>query len=197
MSIEILTGAVALVASVIAVFKTYKEVFSKRAILKNDYEFASKVFNGKAIIETNDYLLERWYQALSGTHLSAQEIRFFLENERPLLNLSEYGKAIQYIECDDQEGDMSIKYREKYSDHGKVKRREKLYVGSYVLTAMIAGIPIAFLPVFARYSELGWSSISIILVWSLSFGSIAAICLNDYSKVFFAEKIIKRFKNKS
>lgn len=92
---------------------------------------------------------------------------------------------------------MSIKYREKYSDHRKVKRRKKVYVVSYVLTAMIAGIPIVFLPVFARYSELGWSSISIILVWSLSFGAIAAIFLNDYSKVFFAEKIIERFKKKS
>lgn len=92
---------------------------------------------------------------------------------------------------------MSIKYREKYSDHRKVKRRKKVYVVSYVLTAMIAGIPIVFLPVFARYSELGWSSISIILVWSLSFGAIAAIFLNDYSKVFLLKKSLNVSRKKA
>lgn len=97
-TVENIGKLVALIVSVIAVYKTFSELVSKKKEkLRADYDFAEKFIAEEKWLTIHDYLLERGYWGLSGRQLEASIIRHFLNEKDPLGKLTDYTQGSRYL----------------------------------------------------------------------------------------------------
>lgn len=189
--VELISKIVALIVSVFAVFKAFNELSLKKTDkLRADYDFAEKFIADGKWKELDDFLLERGYWALSGSQLKASEVRFFLGSKNPLSKFQDYKKAIKYLECvntlEDENEKVEVRYKSGFDDN---KRKSINYWNTtgYVIYAVLALLPIVY---FSSFLNVGFSALIVIPVWSLSFGSLAGLCLNERGNLISAERVM-------
>ena len=182
---------VALVASVIAIYKTFAEVVSKKKEkLRADYDFAEKFIADDKWRTLHDYLLERGYWGLSGRQLEASVIRHFLSQTDPLNQLSDYTRGLQYLlpERDQNKKVVGVSMKEPLNNESKFKRKRRLAFIGYVVFAFLGVGPIvAVSTVLAQ----GLSVIISAILWVFAFSMLAFLNLIEIWSLDSAKRIAK------
>jgi hypothetical protein len=180
---------IALVVSVFTVFKAFKEVSSKKTEkLRADYDFAEKFLAGGKWVALDDYLLERGYWALSGAQLKADEIRYFLQVKDPLSKLQDYKKSLRYLRCIKSADDkLGIAYKSKF-DESKRNSVKRWNILGYTVCAFLSLFPLMYL---SNFIQQGVSGVAVVIVWSISFGYLAFLCITEYGNLMAAKRVIE------
>ncbi|MBF9000649.1 hypothetical protein [Vibrio nitrifigilis] len=190
-SLESTGKLIALIASLFATFKAFNELTSRKTDkLRSDFDFAEKIIADNKWKNMHDFLLERGYWALSGTQLKATEIRFLLTSKNPLSKFQDYKKATRYVECYevDEEGVKKTKIRFKiYFNEKKRKNVKWVNLIGYVFYASLAFLPIIFV---SNITDKSLSSLLVVFIWLSSFGFMAFLCLQEYSHLNAANRLM-------
>lgn len=195
LTIENLGKIITLVVSVFAAFKAFQEFSSKKTEkLRADYDFAEKFLAEGKWKELDDYLLERGYWALSGTQLKADEIRYLLEAKDPLLKFQDYKKSLRYLHCiKNTDNNLVIMYKSEF-DTRKIKTVKLLNIFGYAICAFLSLLPLMYL---SSFMQQGISGVTLVLIWSISFGCLAFLYLTEYGNLKAATRVMQATKNPS
>jgi len=184
---------IALIVSVFAIFKAFKEVSSKKTEkLRADYDFAEKLVADNKWVDLHDYLLERGYWALSGTQLKADEIRFFLQTKDPLSKFQDYRKSTKYLHCiADSEKQLKIEYKIEFTKD-KLESVKRWNLAGYITSGFFSLFPLMYL---SNFTQQGISGIATVIVWSLAFGLLAFLTLSEYGNLMAAKRVMSSTRN--
>lgn len=180
---------VALLASVISAYKAFSALVSKKKEkLRADYEFAEKFIADGKWEQIHDYLLERGYWALSGRQLEASVIRYFLNQNDPLGKLTDYTKGLRFLSpVRDNNGTvLSIKLKGKLNEDSKLCWKNVRITAGYFVFALLSLGPVIFLGNFVSH---GFSGVSALIGWVLSFGLFAYVNLDEIGALQSAKRI--------
>ncbi len=195
-SIENIGKIIALFVSVIAAYKAFSELFSKKKEkLRADYEFAEKFILGEKWKTIDDYLLERGYWGLSGKQLEASIIRYFLEEKDPLSKLTDYTLGLRNLSVS-RDGDkvvQQITFKSSLdTDSKRWWKYARLSLGYFTFALLSLG-PIIFLDNFV---SIGLAGLAALIAWVLSFGLLAYVNLDEIRAFHSAKRIVEFEANK-
>lgn len=161
-----------LLISVVVIIRTvYNKFASREDSLKKDYEFAEKFISENKWRTMNEYLLEIAYKGLTGKHLDASIIKFFLNQSDPSIKLFNYHRGAKYLEpIFENNNVIKINLIHSLLDENKFKKAKLKQNILYLITSFFALIPLVM---FSKWIYSDVSSVIIGLLWVLSFGSIA------------------------
>ena len=171
LSIENMPIGVLLIGVVVSILTMYKKFASREDSLKRDYEFAEKFIAENKWETMNEYLLEIAYKGLTGKHLDASIIKFFLNQSDPSMKLFNYHRGAKYLQpIFDNQKVIKINLIDSLSNENKFKKAKYKQVFLYSIMAFLAFIPLL---IFIKLVEYDIPSIVFLLVWFFSFGIIA------------------------
>jgi len=195
-TIENIGKLVALVASVIAVYKAFSELFSKKKEkLRADYEFAEKFIADEKWKTIHDYLLERGYWGLSGKQLEASVIRHFLQEKDPLGKLTDYTQGLRYLSAnrDNNQQVKTVTFNDALNTESKRLWKYYRFSVGYFTFALLSLGPVIFLD---ELVTIGLAGLAALIAWVLSFGLLAYVNLDELWAFQAAKRIVKFEANK-
>jgi hypothetical protein len=174
---DIIIKIIGSIIALIALPKYYNELkFLKKDKLKDDYKFAEQIIKNDNYKELHDFLLEQAFYILFNYKFSADEIKYFLEQNNPMKKLTNFMKYRLFLEIILAEGKCSLKYQKKFE---KLNSRRwfifKSYI-SYIFFALCSFIPLAFID---KIKHLPYYLIFVIIIFSILSFIIAISSLND------------------
>lgn len=191
--IELVVKLIAVLASVVAVYKAFQEiVLSRKPRLREEFAFV-KSFVSELKDDTHPFLVEKGFLAISGDPtLSAAEIRYLLSLDSPSTALRRYLYAREHLVFSprNEEGKKRIDFKPAFASEKSRNLRKALYLASYAVTAFLALAPLLFArSLFGANWKIGLLSAAMLL---LSFGWIAISSLSSASKIWRAEELVKQ-----
>ena len=195
-NIESIGKVIALFVSVIAAYKAFSELVSKKKEkLRADYEFAEKFIADDKWKTIHDYLLERGYWGLSGRQLEASIIRNFLSEKDPLGKLTDYTQGVRFLatERDSAQEVIGISFSDSLKPDSKRSwKKIRLSIGYFTFALLSLG-PVIFI---GDFLTIGLSGLAALFAWVFSFGLLAYMNIDEIWSFHSAERIVKFEANK-
>jgi hypothetical protein len=196
LTIENIGKTIALIVSVIAAYKAFAELVSKKKEkLRADYEFAEKFIADDKWKKIHDYLLERGYWGLSGRQLEASLIRYYLEEKDPLGKLTDYTQGVRFLSVvrNEKQEVTGVSFSNNLDTVGKRNwKKIRLSIGYFSFAFLSLG-PVIFI---GDFLTIGLAGVAGLLAWVLSFGLLAYMNIDEVWSFHSAERIVKFEANK-
>jgi hypothetical protein len=197
LTIENIGKVIALIASVVAAYKAFSEIFSKKKEkLRADFEFAEKFIAENKWETIHDYLLERGYWGLSGRQLEASIIRYFLKEKDPLGKLTDYTQGLRFLSVSRDAGQKisEITYIKNLSTESKRRWKNIKLSTGYFVFAILSLSPVIFLD---NFTSVGLAGVAALAAWVFSFGLLAYANLDEMWAFQAAKRSVEFEANKS
>jgi hypothetical protein len=120
-----------------------KILFSKKEVHKGDFEMAEKLLNSEKYPDIHDFILEKWYLAITGKSLNASIIKFYLNQNDPSRKLHDFHRSSEYLVATPNEaGEISVELKKPYDMEWRFKLAKWLSLILYSLSSFLGTIPI-------------------------------------------------------
>ncbi len=193
-SILLLSSITTIAGLSFAVFKTYFKIqqisSEKRKSHKIDFKNSNSFLKKDSWKEKNDFVIEKWFLSTTGIQLEASKIRYFLSQRDPSSLLREYLRGKRKIEdVRNKKGIIiSFIFKKPLNDDKKLSRKKVYNFLTYFSLAMIGSIP---LMIIQFIDEFSFEIILTLLLWAISFYTLAFLALLDILELSAAEKVVK------
>ncbi|WNY99749.1 hypothetical protein SUSP_002167 [Sulfurospirillum sp. 'SP'] len=189
-TLENIVKAVGLAIAILTFLSKIKIFFSKKSAYRGDYNLAEKLLNGDKYPNVHDFVLEKWYLAITGKSLDASIIRFYLEQKNPSQKLRDFHKALDYLVVKhDTKGRTYVRLKKPYEKEWIFQLSKWLNFIFYFCSAFIGTMPLILMDKLVNQGmlviTLGIFTVIIFYVLAFSF-------LERFQKYKIAKQLIER-----